>query len=372
MCGVDILQNENAEDDEVQGRVNAGLIIRQDTGFPLSSDDNQNWILPFNSKFSIFHILKQGSKQFGLDMEFIAVSGEILEENLLLMDESDIEFLLLLKHSLKDYNDILSSYKDNLKYNFQYYDEDAKEFGITIKKRLFGHGPIRYFHLFWNSELSTSEEHALEEKIINEENFIKDSINHETELTEFKITQLKAWFDLECIESNTVNTTNDTKESTYILQSYSRNDQAIKKDFEKCGFYILVSSKNITKFEAKTKYLKCRYNQKMMQLVVDNFLVTKFDRSIKETSDSITKGIYLIWYLASILNTRLLIKSMQYIEKNNHTLDIVMYQLKSIAADLDLKSNKYILNKEFNKYQQEIAAAFNFSEKDVEEFISSL
>ena len=72
--------------------------------------------------------------------------------------------------------------------------EEFDEFGMTIKRRLFGKGPARYFHLIWNPTLEGK---------------------HRTKL-------------LNSIQKKTV--------TAYIITSYDDNKDEISRQLEQCGF----------------------------------------------------------------------------------------------------------------------------------------
>ena len=368
--GIYIVQKGYAKDDKTLEQVNTDYIIRQEDGLPLTFTEYPGSIVDISEASEMFKFLKQITEKLTFKIILICDRGYISEENLFLMDENNIGFLLLLKANLKDYKDILNEYKNELKYNFKYYNEDVKEFGMTIERKIFGHGPIRYFHLLWSSKLAAEEEYSIGKNVINKEKLIQNIINREKKLTKKEITDLSKWFDLEYIESGTLKSSENKEIPAYTIKSYVRNDAAIKKDFEECGFYILVSSEKMTAFEAKESYLKRDCVEKIFKALKSSLGLDKF--GIHSDNSLIAKS--LIWFVASILYTILFIKSseLRQNDKKNYTLPAIIEHLNSIVADLNLISSKYMRRYKFNKYQKAIAGAFNFSEKDVDQFIESL
>ena len=184
--GIYIVQKGYAKDDKTLEQVNTDYIIRQEDGLPLTFTAYPGSIVDISEASEMFKFLKQITERLTFKIILICDRGYISEENLFLMDENNIGFLLLLKANLKDYKDILDEYKNELKYNFKYYNKDVEEFGMTIERKIFGHGPIRYFHLLWSSELATEEEHLIGKNVINKEKLIQNIINREKNLQKKK------------------------------------------------------------------------------------------------------------------------------------------------------------------------------------------
>ena len=53
----------------------------------------------------------------------------------------------MLKSNMKDHEFIMAKYSRKVRNRYEYYMDEFGEFGTTIKRRLFGEVPVRWFHL---------------------------------------------------------------------------------------------------------------------------------------------------------------------------------------------------------------------------------
>ena len=188
--------------------------------------------------------------------------------------------------------------------------EEFDEFGMTIKRRLFGKGPARYFHLIWNPTLEGK---------------------HRTKL-------------LNSIQKKTV--------TAYIITSYDDNKDEISRQLEQCGFYLLVTSDEMETIDARRAYSKRDCVEKVFQALKSSLGMDE----IGVGSDDNLPGKSLIWFVAAILHSVLFTKTeaLRIKDRKNYTVPAQIDRIDEIVADRNLNNNTYARRYKLDKRQADI------------------
>lgn len=139
---------------------------------------------------------------------------------------------------------------------------------------------------------------------------------------------------------------------------------------KRCGFYVLVSLKEMTANKALDGYQKRDCVEKVFRSLKSSLGMSKIGC---HTDDRII-GKSLIWFVASIFRTVIFEKTsaLRKSDKKNFTMTSVIMQLNEIIADKDLNQNTYARRYQFTKRQKEILNSCGVEQTSIDDLISGM
>ena len=158
--------------------------------------------------------------------------------------------------------------------------------------------------------------------------------------------------------------------AAYNITSFEINHDKVDADIEKCGYYILVTSKQITAREAKLAYSKRDSVEKVFQALKSSLGMS----SIGVHSDNNLHGKSLLWFIASIIHSIIFSKT-DTLKKNNrriYTVPEAVGALDEIVADKNVLTNKYERRYTITKEQKNILSCFGLNYNDIDNAINEL
>ena len=373
--GVFIVQKGHAKDDPTLKQVNTDYVVRQEDGLPFTFKEFPGSIVDMSEASEMINFLKDICEGIDISITLVCDRGYISEDNVRLMDECGMSFLLMLKSNMNDHAFIMDNYCKKVKNRFECYMEDSDEFGMTVKRRLFGKGPARYFHLIWNPVLEGKHRTKLLNGIQKKEAEIRKHIERKTKFSEDEIYDLPNWFIYEYKEAGkiTVKSRGRGKKKTvtaYEIISYEKNDDEISKQLMQCGFYLLVTSDEMDVKDARKAYSKRDCVEKVFQALKSSLGMDE----IGVGSDNNLHGKSLIWFVAAILHSVLFIKTeaLRIKDRKNYTVPAQIDRIDEIVADRNLNDNAYTRRYKLDKRQADIFRECGVSTEKLDEIIMAL
>lgn len=248
---------------------------------------------------------------------------------------------------------------------------------MTVTGNLFeGDARTRYFHIMWNEDLAKSHKRDLMAHVDSKEAEIKRYMNQKTRLSMEQIKNLSEFFGITTIQDGMIQTNKrgrgkGTKtEPGYIITAYEREYEDVDRQLERCGFYILTSSRKMSALEASERYSKRDCVEKVFQALKSALGMDKYGVS----SDDSIHGKALIWFVASILHAVMFDRTsaLRINNKKDYTLPAIIDQLDMIPADKDLSTGKYARRYAPTKKQTSILNAFGMSYADIDQVIADM
>lgn len=351
--GVTLAEMGHAKDDTTKLQVNVEYVIRQSDGLPLLFDTYSGSIVDITQGSSTIKKIHE----LGYDnIIIVADKGYISRDNIIVLDESNIGFLLMIRSNLVIYKKLIDKYYLQLKYSNRYYIDSNDIYGMTVTKELYGKD--RFFHIFFSPATFDMERQNFNNKIKRLENSLKTTIADELIISRKDEKKYRYYFELEI------------EEDSRILKSYTIIHDAIDAAIDKLGFFVLVSSNEISVREALDVYNKRDCVEKSFRGVKTGFDLDTFR---VHSTGSIESKMFIA-FIASIYRSVLFYGLSELREKNNKsfTVPAAIRELSRIYATRDYNSQEYRRRYQLTSKQKAIFKAFNLNENDVDNAILSI
>ena len=252
------------------------------------------------------------------------------------------------------------------------YEYSPLEYGMTVEMPLFGDGKNMFFHLIWNQNLETKHTNEYHKNIENREKNLQLYKDKKRNLTLKEINDLSRWHDIIYEESGVIeikakNSSSKKEVTAYNITSFEINHDKVDAEIEKCGYYILVTSKQITAREARQAYLKRDSVEKVFQALKSSLGMS----SIVVHSDDNLHGKSLLWFIASIIHSIVFSKT-ETLKRNNrriHSVPEAIGVLDEIVADKNILTNKHERRYTITKEQKDLLSCFSIDYNDIDEAI---
>ncbi len=246
---------------------------------------------------------------------------------------------------------------------------------MTVEMPLFGEGRNMFFHIIWNQNLETKHINECYKNIENREKILQLYIDKKRNLTKQDIKDLSRWHDVTSMESGVIeikakNSAYKKEVAAYNITSFEINHEKVDAEIEKCGYYILVTSKKITANEARMAYYKRDSVEKVFQALKSSLGMS----SIGVHSDDNLHGKSLLWFVASIIHSIVFTKT-EALKRNNrriYTVPEIVGTLDEIVADRNILTNKYERRYTTTKKQNDILSCFGLDHNDIDKAIKAL
>ena len=373
--GVFIVQKGHAKDDPSLMQVNTDYVVRQEDGLPFTFMEFPGSINDMIEASEMIQYLKNICDGADVNITLVCDRGYISEENVRLMDENDIGFLLMLKSNMNDHVFMMEKYCRKVRNRYECYMQEFGEFGMTVKRRLFGNGPARWFHLIWNPALEIKHRNKLLERIEKKRKELEKSIERKTRFSPDDIRNLPVWFEYEFEDAGKIiakgkgrgcKKTVDAK----VLTGFNDDNDAIEKELTQCGFYLLVTSEEMSVSDARRAYSKRDCVEKVFQALKSSLGMDE----IGVASDDNLHGKSLIWFVAAILHSALFTKTtaLRTNDRKTYTIPSQIDKIDEIVADRNLNDNTYMRRYRLDKRQSNIFKACGITQERIEDFVRAM
>ena len=376
--GITIVQKGYAKDDKTLPQVNTDFVIRQEDGLPITFKEFPGSVVDIAEAPEIITFLKSIAEKLGITL--VCDRGYISLDNVLRMLDAGIDFLLMLRANMNDTKHLLDEYCTKIKKKNKYkldkiYENSPLEYGTTVEMPLFGEGRNMFFHIIWNQNLETKHINEYHKNIENRTKTLQLYKDKKRNLTQKEINDLSRWHDISYIEAGNIeiktkNSTSKKEVKAYNIASFEINHDKVDAEIEKCGYYILVTSKQITASEARRAYSKRDSVEKVFQALKSSLGMS----SIGVHSDDNLHGKSLLWFVSSIMHSIIFNKTeiLKRNERRIYTAPEVIGTLDEIVADKNILTNKYERRYAITKVQKDILSCFGLDHTDIDRAIKEL
>ena len=378
-AGVFLVQKGHAKDDPNMKQINTDYVVRQKDGLPVTFTQfpgSVNDIRQAPEMIEFFHKLLGDQCPENLRICLICDRGYISVENVITLDEAGMDFLLVLTKKMDLTKELIDQYGVEVK-SSRNYIKALDQHGMTVSGKLFEEDTKqRYFHIMWNEDLAKSHKMELLNHIDVKEAEIKRYMEQKTRLSMDQVGRLSEFFGIVTVQDGTITTKKKGRgkgtkvEAGYIITDYEREFEEIDIALNRCGFYILVSSQEMTAEEASERYSKRDCVEKVFQALKSALGMDKYGVS----SDDSIHGKSLIWFIASILHAVIFNKTagLRVNNRKDFSLPAIIDQLDMLPADKDLSTGKYVRRYAPTKKQTNILKTFGMTYADIDDAIANV
>lgn len=379
--GAFLVEKGHAKDDPSLCQVNTDYVVRQSDGLPVTFTafpGSINDMAEASEMISFFEKLIGSEEWHSKEPEITLISdrGYISEENVSLMDDAGIGFLLMLRRNMRITDAMLEEHAEEIRSSVNYI-ADRDQYAKSFMAPLFdGDERKRCFHIIWDPVLETRHRKCLFTEIDSTEKRIQKLIERKTKVSMEEAQRYSNWFTLKVIECGTLKTKKrgrgkGTKDvAAYTISSVEKNTEAIDLDLLKCGYYILVTSKEMSANEALLSYSKRDCVEKVF-MALKSFL--GMDKIGTHTDESIHAKT-MIWFVAAILHSRVFSKTneLRMTDRKTFTVPSIIDLLEEITSDKNLSTMQYERRYKPNKKQSSILKALSTTVEEIDERIATL
>lgn len=372
--GVFLVEKGYAKDDRTLDQVNSDYLIRQKDGLPLTFMTFPGSAVDIAEAEQMIKFMKDASGKSPAGITVVADRGYISEANVNDLTNNGLSYLLMLKECSSK-RKILEQYADEVRDHHRYFLSAHGVFAGTFKSKLFSSAsPDNWFHVIWDPSKESDARKSFMHSLENDKARIQKHIDKKSLMSLHEIKLLQRKFNVEYQKAENIDEEQNNEISAfdyqYQITSFSDNDALIDEQMKRCGFYVLVSLKEMTANKALDGYQKRDCVEKVFRSLKSSLGMSKIGC---HTDDRII-GKSLIWFVASIFRTVIFEKTsaLRKSDKKNFTMTSVIMQLNEIIADKDLNQNTYARRYQFTKRQKEILNSCGVEQTSIDDLISGM
>lgn len=306
-----------------------------------------------NDNSQLSYMLEKAEAYGYKNAGFILDRGYFSEPNIRFMDKKGYDFIIMVKGCKTLVNSLVKqvrgTFEDEWKNHIPYYDVN----GITVKSGLFpGDEKERYFHIYYSDYRKSKEKAKLQTEIQEQKEFL-ESLKGKNETIGSKYWR---YFDLIYYHEG---------KKDQQLQIVRENDEAISDDMKLCGYFVIITSSQMTA-EAALELYKSRDASEKLFRGDKTYLGGRSER-VYETEPMRSK--IFIEFVALIIRNKLytcLTDRMKetHKKKNYMTVPAALKELDKIEM-VRYADGKYHMDHAVTATQKDILKAFNITANDV-------
>lgn len=325
---------------------------------PLLYEDYPGSIVDVSElKMMVNKIKSFGYKQvcFTLDRGYFA------QDDLQYIDNNEFNFLIMVKGKKNLVRNLVEEIMDTFEDNMNFYIKKYGVYGKTIKHELFpSNDKERYFHIFYNAQKAAQEKSKIEEDIGRMEDTLK-KMEHSDGYVIPKTYE--TYFDpMYVVETRKEKDENgaEIEKKVQVFVLATKKIDVIRRELKLCGYFALVTSKEMSAKEALTNY-KGRDSSEKLFREDKSFLGNHCERVYTEQR---LQAKIFVEFVALIIRNEIfkhLSNEMGNTGKRSYmTVPAAIRELEKITL-IKQANGKYILDHAVTKKGKEILGAFGIS-----------
>ena len=346
--GIDMAEFGHAKDNPEVEQVNISYAVNHENATPLFYEMYPGSIID-NSQCThmVDRAREYGYKNIGLILD----RGYFSIKNIKYFDSKSYDFLMMVKtSSALVYGKIKENMLPLVTGKAKYFLPEHEVYAITKIGTIADDKIVRYFHIYYDNVRAGQEKNEyLKQLELKEEQLkkrVREKIRRKEDMAAYeKLFKLK--YD----------------NNGYLL-SYKRNEKKIQEEVDKLGFFVIITSKEMTASEALGIYRKRDSVEKIFRMLKTGL---EYDTFRVHSQTSLESKTYVM-FLTSIVRNYMYqgLKEVARKEKNkqNYTVPAAISELEKITVVKNNK-DKYIRRYGLTSKQKKILSQFGISESDV-------
>ncbi|TDW16087.1 transposase [Breznakia blatticola] len=352
--GIELAEFGHAKADDEVPIVNLSYAIDQETGTPLyyeqypgSINDNSQL------KYMVDKAIGYGYEGIGLILD----RGYFSSDNLGYIARKGYDLVMMVKTNQTAIKEAIEENRLKIADKVAYYIEPYGVYGKTVKKQLYKNSEDQYYvHVYYDGEKANNQRLGL----LNVYQKMEKELEEKTSKT-----MLSKREDLKRFEKGFKITYDDNG----YLKKYTKRTDKIQKEIDAMGYFVLVTSKEMSAEEALTIYR-------------DRDTVEKLFRSLKSNLGYDGFGVHddvsleaktFVTFLANIVRNDIYVKTKGLRKKNRkqYTIPAIINEMNKVEVSRNINS-EYIRRYGITKKQKEILKPFGIDNKEVEAYTQRL
>lgn len=359
--GITFVEKGYAKDLKEEPQFNLECIVRSKDGMPLLYDVYPGSIVDIRKCRSMIERVKaMGYKK----ITFVCDRGYISEENIREILSEGYGFIMMVKDNLICKKSIVSEHGAEVKNMMDKYIPSCDLFGDTFEDTIYKNINV-YRHLFYSHDPSKADRSNLYSHVSELEEELNEILSRQNPIgttKEFFLSHYGKYFDLEFHEE---------QGKKLILKSFSKNQQKIKDEYGKIGFWTIVSSERMTCEEVLEQCRLRDRSEKMFMYIKTNFRMKKLCTHSNETTDSKIFVAFIASIIRSVLVDRTRMLREKYSDSKSYTVKASLDELSKIEGYRKSGSKNYLLSYQLTKKQTRILEPFGLNTDEIKKMIEA-
>jgi len=351
--GVEMAEFGHAKGDNDIPQVNFSYAVKHSDATPLFYEMYPGSIID-NSQCTY---MVDRAKDYGYqEVGFILDRGYFSEKNMRYFDDNGYGFVMMIKIGSKMIEESLKEAMLPLRTKNEYYIPRHGVYGMTSEGKLWASDKKkRYIHIYYDNIRGNEERNRFLDQIENKENALKKKVDETLRKAE-ELLSYKKQFRLKFDDNG------------YLL-SYSKNQKAIKEGTDKLGFFVLVTTEEMSAAEALDIYRDRDSTEKIFRALKTGL---EYDTYRVHSQQSL-EGKTHVMFIASIVRNYLFqgLKANRGKDKKNFTVPAAINELEKVIAIKD-RNGKYVRRYGLTSKQKNILNPFGIDDKYLNKTLQQL
>lgn len=349
--GIEMAEFGHAKDDDEKPQVNISYAINQENGRPLFQELYPGSLIDNGQcKFMVDKAKEYGYSNVG----FLLDRGYCASENIKYFDRNKFDFLMMMKTNQAFVKEAIQEVMMKLKLNVAYFIESHNVYGTTVKKKLYAKDEReRSYHIYYD------EVRAAQQRI--------DLMNYYRRVC----ADLDKKVDAKITKREDVGKYTKAFKLHYddngYLRSYEQKIDYIQKESEGLGYFVLVSSKEISAKEALDIYRNRDSIEKVFRSLKSWLGFGTFRVHGQTALEAKSHLIFLASIVRNEISQRM--KPLKEKDRKNYTVPSIIRELDKMTI-IKNTNGEYVRRYALTSKQKKILAQFSITEKDFNEFVA--
>ena len=282
--GVEMAEFGHAKDDSGIPQVNISYAVNHADATPLFYEMYPGSIID-NTQCS--HMVEK-AKEYGYkNVGLILDRGYFSIKNIQYFNAKGYDFLMMIKTNSSLVTEMLKEAHLPLLTKARYYLPEHDVYGLTKKGTIGDDITVRYFHIYYDNVRASQEKNEYLKQLMKKEKHLQKKVDEKIRRKEDMVSYEKL-FKLKY-------------DNNGYLESYKRNEDVMQKEIDKLGFFVIVTSKEMTASEALDIYRKRDSVEKIFRMLKTGL---EYDTFRVHSQDSLESKTYVM-FIASIVRNYL-------------------------------------------------------------------
>lgn len=342
--GVEMAEYGHAKEDSSVPQVNISYAVNHADSTPLFYEMYPGSIID-NTQCThmVDRAREYGYKNVGLILD----RGYFSAGNIRYFDRMGYDFLMMVKNNSGLVAEKIKDARLPLFTKAKYYLPEHDVYAMTKTGTLGDEVTVRYFHIYYDNVRASMERNEYLKQMQKKEEHLQKKVDEKIRRKE-DLRAYEKHFKLKY-------------DSNGYLQSYKRNENEIQKEIDRLGFFVIVTSKEMTSSEALDIYRKRDSVEKVFRMLKTGL---EYDTFRVHSQNSLESKTYVM-FIASIVRNYIFqgLKEIGRKEKDkkNYTVPAAIGELEKVAI---VKNSKdvYIRKYGLTAKQKKIYRQFGITE----------
>lgn len=346
-AGVEMAEYGHAKDDSSVPQVNLSYAVKHEDATPLFYEMYPGSIIDNSQcKHMVDRAKEYGYKHVGLILD----RGYFSIGNIKYFDAKGYDFLMMIKNNSKLVADKIKDAMLPLMTKAKYYIPEHDVYALTRTGKLGDDSSVRYFHIYYDNVRASQERNEYLKQLQKKEEHLQKKVEEKIRRKEEMVSYEKL-FKLKYDRNG-------------YLECYQRKEKEIQAEIDKLGFFVILTSKEMTAGEALDIYRKRDSVEKIFRMLKTGL---EYDTYRVHSQSSLESKTYIM-FLASIVRNYLFQGLKEAGKKENdkkhYTVPAAISELEKVTM---VKNRKdiYIRRYGLTSKQKKIFSQFGMTESNL-------